>query len=110
MAAYVKNRYATLRPETLGSCHAKFMTNCSISSECYPKRHSYQKLFVLSLIFYEAIVETNASTSVEILILQHLAVLISVVTQRGVLAVRIAYGCLYYKDPAIFHLFLKYHK
>ena len=22
----------------------------------------------------------------------------------------IAYGCPYYKDPAIFHLFLKYHK
>ena len=41
---------------------------------------------------------------------QDVAVLISVVTQRGVLVVRIAYGCLYYKDPGIFHLFLKYHK
>ena len=41
---------------------------------------------------------------------QDVAVLISVVTQRGVLVVRIAYGCPYYKDPAIFHLFLKYHK
>ena len=38
------------------------------------------------------------------------AVLISMVTQRGVLVVRIAYGCPYYKDPAIFRLFLKYHK
>ena len=41
---------------------------------------------------------------------QDIAVLISVVTQRGVLVVGIAYGCPYYKDPAIFHLFLKYHK
>ena len=39
-----------------------------------------------------------------------IAVLISVVTQRGVLVVEIAYGCPYYKDPAIFHLFLNYHK
>ena len=41
---------------------------------------------------------------------QDIAVLISVVMQRGVLVVGIAYGCPYYKDPAIFHLFLKYHK
>ena len=41
---------------------------------------------------------------------QDITVLISVVTQRGVLVVGIAYGCPYYKDPAIFHLFLKYHK
>ena len=36
---------------------------------------------------------------------QDVAVLISVVTQRGVLVVRIAYGCPYYKDPAIFTCF-----
>ena len=41
---------------------------------------------------------------------QDFAVLISMVTQRGVLAVGIAYGCPYYKDLVIFHLFLKYHK
>ena len=41
---------------------------------------------------------------------QDIAVLISVVMQRGDLVVGIAYGCPYYKDPAIFHLFLKYHK
>ena len=41
---------------------------------------------------------------------QDIAVLISVVTQRGVLVVGIAYGCPYFKDPAIFHFFLKYHK
>ena len=38
------------------------------------------------------------------------AVLISVVTQRGILVVGIAYGCPYFKDPAIFHLLLKYYK
>ena len=33
-----------------------------------------------------------------------------IVVFQTVLVVRIAYGCPYYKDPAIFHLFLKYHK
>ena len=38
---------------------------------------------------------------------QACTVLISAVKQRGALVVRIAYGCPYYKGPAIFHLFRK---
>ena len=38
---------------------------------------------------------------------QACTVLISKVTQRGALVVRIAIGCPYYKSPAIFHLFCK---
>ena len=38
---------------------------------------------------------------------QACTVLISVVTQRGALVVRITYGCPYYKSPANFRLFCK---
>ena len=41
---------------------------------------------------------------------QDSAVLISVVTQRGILVVGIVYGCPYFKDPATFSLVSKYHK
>ena len=38
---------------------------------------------------------------------QDSAVLISVVTQRGILVVGIVYGCPYFKDPATFSLVSK---
>ena len=38
---------------------------------------------------------------------QDCVVLISVVTQRGILVVGIVYGCPYFKDPAIFSLVSK---
>ena len=38
---------------------------------------------------------------------QACSVLISVLTCKGALVIRIALGCLYYKSPAIFHLFCK---
>ena len=38
---------------------------------------------------------------------QDIAVLISVVTQRGILVVGIVYGCPYFKDPATFSLVSK---
>ena len=38
---------------------------------------------------------------------QACVVLISVVTQRGILVVGIVYGCPYFKDPAIFSLVSK---